>query len=86
MSSNALAAYTLTQKKMESITNIIAPQNMHQNTLLIGLPPRIEGTPVFVVVIAVPKQKRDEDQNRATSYASGDKVVPMKTHQHVCIL
>ena len=82
MSSSELAAYTLTQKRPERRTTIIAPQNMHQIQLLMGDPPSVEGAPVEVVVVSVPEQECDEDQNRSASDKGGDVVMPMKRHQH----
>ena len=85
-SGSALAAYTLIQKNMEMRTNIIAPQNMHQRTLLMGLPPR-RGEPTMTIVVdAVP----DEEEDKENDCAGGDEprhiIVKLILHQHVCIL
>ena len=82
MSSVMPDTYKPIQKKAEMATKTNTPNRTHQNALTMGLPPRRGKPPVAVVIDAVPDKQDDEDQNRATSYASGDKVVKMEAHQH----
>ena len=51
-------------------------------SLLIRLPPGRGEPSVAVVVVAVPAEEDDEDQNCAACERGGDVVMKMKAHQH----